>query len=212
MDYETPALSKVNKLLCLTLDTLKAMRLPSKLVVRPIIRIWEGHQLPHAERLVAESLVAQNGFNATEAGGKATSLANPLSLRIARRDVFVNKSFFQQHVASVKSQLDEGARFVNDVHGLGYAFSRLNAETSKLDEQLDSFAANESWTWEDACQLLEQKQKLSEKRINANFNLRVRLQMCQTLLKSMSQESLGRSLRPSGRDFIAGTSDEMDVD
>ncbi|KID76026.1 uncharacterized protein G6M90_00g051080 [Metarhizium brunneum] len=165
-DYVAPVnLGNINKLLALTLNVLKMMNLPSTLYVRPVIRIWERHQLPYAERLVAtlaESLVAQNGFNAREAGGQACPF-NPNAFQTAKSVVFSVKPYLKRHIDGVDTVLKDRLKFIQEVKRLSQYLSDLQQEIDGTRQQLRSLMALKPIGWTAGIAMLQTKlQKLCQ--------------------------------------------------
>ncbi|KAH0594132.1 hypothetical protein MHUMG1_07971 [Metarhizium humberi] len=179
-DYIGPANhSNINKLLVLALNVLKTMNLPSSLHVRPVIRIWEQHQLPYAERLVAtlaESLVAQNGFNTAEAGGLATCQASETELLAAKSAVFSMKPFLRQHIDGVNTVLQDRLRFIQEVKRLSQYLSNLQQEIDETEQQLRSFMALKPIGWTAGLSMLQSKQQKLCQQTDMLVDWKVRLQ------------------------------------
>lgn len=163
--YVAPVnLGNINSLLALTLNVLETMNLPSTLYVRPVIRIWEQHQLAYAERLVttlAESLVAQNGFNAREAGGQFGS--PNADFHSAKREVFHVKSFLEDHIDEVGPVLDQRLNTIQEVKRLMQYLADLEQEIDETKQQLRGFMALKPLGWTAGIAMLQTKlQKLCQ--------------------------------------------------
>ncbi|KID98713.1 hypothetical protein MAJ_05369, partial [Metarhizium majus ARSEF 297] len=189
--YVAPVnLGNINSLLALTLNVLETMNLPSTLYVRPVIRIWERHQLAYAERLVttlAESLVAQNGFNAREAGGQAGS--TQADFQSAKKDVFSVKPFLQQHIAGVDPVLDDRLNAIQEVKRLMQYLSNLDQEIGETEQQLRSLTALKPLGWTTGVLMLQHKlQKLCQQ-TDTVVDWKVRMQAFVGLQRVMMADS-----------------------
>ncbi|KAG8405475.1 hypothetical protein J3458_022129 [Metarhizium acridum] len=188
-DYIGPSnLVNINKLLVLALNILKIMNLPSGLYARPVIRIWERHQLPYAERLVAtlaESLVAQNGFNATEAGGRATCQASLAEFQAAKCQVFAIKPFLQHHLDGVDAELEKRLKFIQEVKRLSQYLSNLEKQIVEIRQQLRSFMALKPLGWNAGVTLLQNKLQTLRQQTDTLVDWKVRLQAIIGLQRAM---------------------------
>ncbi|GJN79863.1 hypothetical protein PLIIFM63780_003385 [Purpureocillium lilacinum] len=114
----------VNKKLALTTSTLLELGLPVELVIRVAVRTWKSQHLSLAEHLVvtmANSLVYQGGFNATQAGGNfgtASGGGQARELVLGRLpylrdnvtlafDEIANRALFETELDAVLKILDE---------------------------------------------------------------------------------------------------------
>lgn len=132
--YTKLNLTNMNKLLALALNVLHTMGLKSSAIVRPVLCIWEVQQLPIAERFVAtiaQSMVAQNGFNATEAGGEP-STASLGELTSAKNQIFGTKLFLKQHLTTGQAEVDARMKFLADLADISDCFEKLDAQQSAI--------------------------------------------------------------------------------
>ncbi|KHN97396.1 uncharacterized protein MAM_04993 [Metarhizium album ARSEF 1941] len=186
-DYQVPVrLGGINKLLVLTLNVLETMNLQSSLHARPVIRIWERHQLPFAERLVAtpaESLVAQNSFNAKEASGRAICMAIQTELMAAKVQVFSIRPFLRQHLRDVKTELEARLKFIDGLKWLSR--STLKQKAIKTKEQLEAFLALKPMAWTTAVSMLRSKAERLDKQWDTLLRLKVQMNSIMDLQRAM---------------------------
>lgn len=134
-------LSKVNKPLCLVVNTLTALNLPVDLSIQIAVRTWDGIPLPVAERLVttvACSFVYQHGFNAIEAGGTGTSTSrdNDSVLKKSAELLFGHMDTTKENLEATMAEIDDRADFLDNLEF-------VSEKAQDLIQQAEDLAKNE---------------------------------------------------------------------
>ncbi len=142
-----PNFKSMNKVLGLVINLLWKMDLPCEAVPKSVMPVWNSDQLTVAERLVAtlaSSLVAQDGFNAIQAGGTvghatAQAFASHKSLVLAG-----GGSWFKENLDRCEEALRSRNQFLKDVEKLYTEFWDLR---QKLEWQSDMVSRLAELPW-----------------------------------------------------------------
>ncbi|XWW93189.1 hypothetical protein V2A60_001119 [Cordyceps javanica] len=165
--YDPPRFDRINKLLGLTLNLLSHMGLQSRAIARSVMPIWDHRHLDQAERLVttlASSLVSQEGFNATEAGGNQ-STASGSTFRENQMQVFVNKPYFKDNLIKATNTLKAIEDYQEELVTLRDKFRDQERSFQVLRDRLSVLQALHVRTCDEMCQEMHEKNERERRMI-----------------------------------------------
>ncbi|KAF1732965.1 hypothetical protein CRV24_006858 [Beauveria bassiana] len=139
-NYKLSNVTRINKLLGLTVTAMEYCRYDPVLAVKPVLRVWDNNHLPVAERMVsafASSLAALDGFNATEAGGKPSNVGASM-LSAIKQSVFYYERFHANNVREAKKAFQDRIDYLEKVSKLDQDQRRLIDRAVALKEEFES--------------------------------------------------------------------------
>ncbi|TQV95958.1 hypothetical protein IF1G_05787 [Cordyceps javanica] len=208
--YDPPKFDRINKLLGLTLNLLSYMEIPSRAIARSVMPIWDHRHLNQAERLVttlASSLVSQEGFNATEAGGNP-STASGSAFRENQMQVFVNKPYFNDNIIKATNTLKAIEDYQEELITLRDKLRDQERSFQELRDRLSVLQALHVRTCDEMCQELHEKNERERRMIKQAEKQEKELSSLVELF-----ELLRCAYRPEDDQQLNSLlSDDMDVD
>ncbi|KAM3507904.1 hypothetical protein MY10362_001481 [Beauveria mimosiformis] len=138
-DYKLSNVTRINKLLGLTVRAMEYCQYDAVLVVKPVLRVWENNYLPVAEQMIsafASSLVALDGFNATEPGGKSFNVDVSV-LSAIKQNVFYHEPFHAKNISDAKAAFQERLDFKKKVADLAQFQRRIADRAMAMKEEFE---------------------------------------------------------------------------
>ncbi|KAI8155124.1 hypothetical protein K4K49_012910 [Colletotrichum sp. SAR 10_70] len=127
-------LSRINKLLALTLSVIKYMGLQPKLTRKVVLRTWEPRQLPEAEKLVialARSYCHMDGFNVADGGGK-TPKDSYRTLAVGEEEV-MRIGYFRKNMRKSLEEMDNRVAFLQNSKDIIESAERMQRKLKSMD-------------------------------------------------------------------------------
>ncbi|RSL83119.1 hypothetical protein CEP52_016798 [Fusarium oligoseptatum] len=135
MHYGRDSLHGVNRYLGLTIEILAQASLSVVAHARPVLLIWEKHQLPIAEQLVttiAGSLIYQHGFNSIESGGTgAYTITSDVHLASNARMIMSVQDDMRKNVRDTLQDLEGREQFL-------LKLNRIKEEVAEITETMEA--------------------------------------------------------------------------
>ncbi|KAM3438328.1 hypothetical protein MY4824_003350 [Beauveria thailandica] len=138
-DYQLSNVTRISKLLGLTVTAMAYCQYDADLVVKPVLRVWDNDYILVAERMIsafASSLVALDGFNATEPEGKPSNVGVSV-LSAIKQSVFCSEPYHAKNVSDAKTAFQDRLDFKKKVAELAQFQRRIADRALTLKEEFE---------------------------------------------------------------------------